>query len=287
MTWGLMRCPLVAASLLVGTVAVAHATPAAGGKPGACGVKILPLAVGNTWKYEFVAPDQKLDEKVAKLYPAAYAKIAITVKAIDTKDKATVVTLEEKLTSQDLLTAKATKDKPGKIDERTITTTITCDGAKRFDISPDSFLFAGEPGGFVNMTFDKLDRPKGSTWQLANGTFGEGKWREDVVAHWVRTPTDKTGAKAVAGKLELEREFTPQQPENIAVLGGKVYRAEKLGLSTTGRVTLDEHHALNTKPVETPANWFNTLWFATDVGLVQVTNAFNHKYQLVEFAPAK
>ena len=33
--------------------------------------------------------------------------------------------------------------------------------------------------------------------------------------HWTRVPTEGSEAKLGSGKLELERSFTPQQPENV------------------------------------------------------------------------
>ena len=65
------------------------------------------------------------------------------MKSIETKGTDTVVTLEEKITYE------LTKDpeEARVLDERIDHATITCN-AKKFDISPDSFFFAGEPGGY-------------------------------------------------------------------------------------------------------------------------------------------
>lgn len=253
--------------------------------PGACGVKILPLVVGNTWTYNSVVSAVKVDEKLAKLSPPALKTFTITVKAVDTdaKTKDTTVSLEEKLTAEVPQPSKEGKPQPPKLDERTVTTTITCNGTKKFDISPDSYFFAGEPGGFVNLTFDKIERPRGSSWQLTNGGIGEAEWREDIVAHWVRKASEGTGVKEASGKLELERKFTPQQPEMIVSKAGQWPKAEKLGLTTTGRITLDQAHP-DDKPMELPAGWVNTLWLATGVGVVQTVNGYGHQYQLVEYS---
>ncbi len=270
---------LTIALLAVLAPSVALATP---GKtsPSACGVKILPLVVGNTWKYENVQTVAKIDEKIAKVSPAPFKVIVITVKSIEPKGTDTLVTLEETLTSEVNQPAVGGKSVPPKLDERKLATTITCN-AKHFDISPDSFLFAGEPGGYVNVTFDKVERPRGGSWALVNGTIGETEWREDVIAHWIRKPTDKTAVKETSGKLELERKFTPQQPEAIGTKAGTYQKTEKLALVTTGRITLDQAHPDN-KPMELPAGWLNTLWLADGVGLVQALNGYAHQYQLVE-----
>jgi len=202
--------------------------------------------------------------------------VVITVKSIEARGTDTVVTLEEKST------ADLSKDpKKHILDERTITSTITCNRTK-FEISPDSFFFAGEPGGYFGITFDKFDRPKDTTWKLTNGVIGEAEWREDIVAHFTRKGVEGSGAKLDSGKLELERKFTPAQPENINTKVG-VYTAEKLAITTTGRVTLD-HPQPDTKAMELPAGWVNFLWIAPNVGVIQVLNAYAHQYQLVEVA---
>jgi hypothetical protein len=82
----------------------------------------------------------------------------------------------------------------------------------------------------------------------------------------------------------MERRFTPQPIEPITTKMG-MYRAEKLGLITTGRITLDEHSP-TTKPMELPAGWISTLWLAEGVGLVQALNSFGHQYQLVDSSVA-
>lgn len=278
MTFGMRLAPLLA--LLVPSVALAAPKGAGAPKAGACGVKILPLVVGNTWTYNSVAAPMPATPDIARLSPPLPKVFVITVKSIEAKGPDTVVTLEEKVTYD------MTKDpKKPMHDDRTLTTTITCN-AKKFDISPDSFFFAGEPGGFSGLTFDKLDRVKGTSWQLTNGTIGDAEWREDIVAHWTRVPAKASGADLGSGKLELERQYTPQQPEQIITKGGS-YKAEKLGLKTTGRVTLDKPMSPDLKPAELPANWINQLWLVEGVGVVQALNTYAHMYQLVDSQLAK
>lgn len=240
----------------------------------ACGARVLPLVEGNKWTYTFVESGVPPRDDLLKLMPSEPMQIVISVKSIETKGEDTVVTLEEKST------ADLSKDPKKHIyDERTLNTTITC-GRTKFEISPDSFFFSGEPGGYFGLTFDKLERPKDTTWKLANGTIGDAPWREDIVAHFSRTPVNGAGAKLDSGKLELERKFTPAQPEQVNTKVG-LYTAEKLALSITGRVTLD-HPQPDTKPAELPANWINQLWLVPNVGVVQVLNSYSHKYILSE-----
>jgi hypothetical protein len=258
------------------------APKAAGGpvshSPPACGVKILPLVVGNSWKYESVVAPQAAIEAIAKIAPLEPKFFTITVVSIDAPKAPsidTLVHLEEKVTydiSRD--TAKP------KLEERTVNTTVTCNAKGKFEVSPDSYFFAGEPGGYYGMTIDKVERPRDTTYKLVNGTIGQDEWREDLVAHFSRSPTAGVEAKLGSGKLELERKFTPAQPEAVSTkMGG--YNAEKLGLITTGRVTLDGT-APDAKPMELPAGWQSVLWLASGVGMVQSLNAYAHEYQLAE-----
>jgi len=240
-----------------------------------CGAKILPLLEGNKWTYGYVESGLSPPPELLKLTPSQPATIAISVKSVEVRGDETVVTLEEKTT------ADLSKDPKKHIyDERTINSTITCSRTK-FEISPDSFFFAGEPGGYFGLTFDKFERPKDTTWKLANGTIGDASWREDIVAHFTRKAVEGSGAKLEGGKLELERKFTPGQPESVNTKIGLYTGAEKLGVTITGRVTLDNLPP-ESKPAELPAGWFNLLWLVPNVGVVQVLNAYGHKYMLTD-----
>jgi hypothetical protein len=280
-----MRSALVPAALALLAPAIAAAqpkqaapagTPAAKG-PFACGAKILPLTVGNEWTYTPVTAPKPAEAQIARLSPPIPTQIVITVKSVDAKPGAdTVVTLEEKVT-YDL--NKDLKKQPQPVDT-VITSTITC-GAKKFEISPNSFFFAGEPGGAYNLEFDKLDRARDTSLVLTNGSIGDKPWREDIAAHWKRTATKDSGANLGSGKLDLERQFTPQPVEHVTTKLGD-FKCEKLALITTGRVTLDSPLAAGAKPMELPANWLSTIWMADNVGVVQTLNTYAHMYQLAD-----
>ncbi|HEY0190426.1 MAG TPA: hypothetical protein VGC42_04840 [Kofleriaceae bacterium] len=243
-----------------------------GKAPAPCGATILPLVQGNSWTYGFTQSPNPPREDLVKLLPSQPQTVTITVKTVEAKGPDTLITLEEK-TSADI-----SKDpKKHVLDERTLTTTVTCNRTK-FEISPNSFFFAGEPGGYFGLAFDDIKRPKDTTLKLANGSIGEAKWREDIIAHFTRTPVEGSGAKHDSGKLELEREFTPAQPERINTRIGW-YTSERLVLTTTGRVTLD-HQQAGTDPMQLPANWINQLWLVPNVGVAQVLNAYGHMYIL-------
>ncbi|MCX5741325.1 MAG: hypothetical protein NT062_02370 [Proteobacteria bacterium] len=255
--------------------------PKAGAPAPACGVKVLPFVAGTTWTFQNVASPTLPDEKLQKVSPQPAKQVVIAVTAIDTKGADTVVSLEETVTVEVTIPGVNGKEPTRKTNDRKVLSSVTCN-AKKFEISPNSFLFGGDPGGFLNMEFDKVERPKGG-WTLTNGTIGEGEFREDVTAHWTRKATPNTGATDGSGTLELERKFVPQAPEQIITKAGN-WKAEKLGFVTTGRITLDKAHPEN-KPMEMPAGWTTQLWLVDGVGLVQVINGYSHMYQLVEISP--
>jgi hypothetical protein len=275
-----MRMPYLLAALAL-VPAVAGAKPKDDAKAGAskapaCGAKILPLAEGNQWTYNSIAAPVPPPDAIKRLSPAQPKAIQITVKSVQTQGADTVVTLEEKMT------VDRTRDpKKPEIDEYSYESTVTCNATK-FEISPNSFYFAGEPGGVLGLEITKTDHLKGTSLQLTKGTIGEKEWGEDLALLWKHKPTEGSGAKLASGKLELERRFTPQPPEQVTTKTGMMYKAEKLGLITTGRVTLDKPGNPNAKPMELPANWVSQLWMADGVGVVQTLNSYGHMYQLVD-----
>ena len=278
---GPMRRHLRPLALLALTLApsVAAAAPkkAAAGAPAApaCGATVLPLVVGNQWTYSVAAAPTPATSDIVRISPPLPKSFVITVKTIETKGADTVVTLEEKITYD------YTKDtKKPVLEDRLVMSTITCN-AKKFDISPDSFFFAGEPGGYAGMTIDKLDR-KGTSWLLTKGTFGENEWPEDLVIQWTRKAHEASGATYGTGKLEMERRITPLEPEAIITKAGSYPKAEKLAIKTTGRITLDKPLSADLKPMELPADWINQLWFVEGTGVVASLNRYAHMYHLVD-----
>lgn len=274
------------------------AVPAAGKAAPACGAKILPLVAGNTWTYNPVAAPLAASEAVQRLAPNQPKNIVVTVKGIEKKGADTVVTIEEKH-GFDL----GKDPKEPKIVETTVTGEIVCNEKGKFDIAPELFWFAGEPGGVFGLTFDKFERKKETSIKLTKGTIGENEWIEEITSHFTRTPAKGSeGTKLASGKLDIERKFTPQPQEKVVTKMGN-YTAEKLGLITSGRVTFDSTLSPEGKPCtitkvgpppdnkeikepsascELPANWITTLWMAEGVGVVQTLNSYAHMYQLVD-----
>jgi hypothetical protein len=259
--------------------------PAPGGppkkhSPPACGAKVLPLVEGNSWSYVAVAAPGPMLPELQKLAPPAPKTIDITVKKLETKGQETVASLEEKIHYD--IKNPANDKKPITYDV-TVQSTITCSKTK-FEISPESFFFAGEAGGYRELAFDKFDRSRDTSLKLTpQGTIGDAQWREDIVAHFTRSPTKSSNAKMSGGKLELERSFTPEPNEAVATnSGNKWYGVEKLALVTTGRITFDEPKSENFKS-ELPANWVTKFWFVGDIGIVQTLNMYQHMFQLDHF----
>lgn len=277
MTTG-MRVSVAVSGLVL--LAAAGARPAeAAPKKSVCGAKILPLAEGNSWTYERIAAPQPILPELVKVAPEAAKKIVITVTSVDSKGGDKIVHLEEKVTYE----LRAENGKPPATADVIVHSTITC-GRTKLEISPDAFWFSAEPGGYRELTFDKFERSRDTSLKLTRGTIGDQPWREDIVAHFVREPAKGSDAKLSGGKLELERSFTPENPEAVVGRDGLRWdRAEKLALVTTGRVTFDHPSVPTDKPSELPANWISKFWFATDVGVVQTLNMYAHMYQLTAF----
>lgn len=275
------------------------------------GSKILPLAMGNTWTYESVAAPTTPPENMAKMLPLRAKQIVVTVTGVDKKGDETTVKLTEKITYD------VSKDpKTPKHFEQTVESSIVCTPKGKFNISPEAFFFAGEPGGYRGLAFTKFERKKETSLKFTNGSIGEQEWIEEIAADYEKHATKDSNAKLGKGKLEMERKYTPQHPESIATRMGTFHNTEKLGVTTTGRIRLDGMVAPDGKPCvtkklvpapapkpgeerkpgdptqveiseatevcELPANWISTLWFFENIGVVQTLNTYAHQYQLVE-----
>ena len=277
-----MRTSVVLAALLgLGLLPTAGSAQPAKMSPPACGVHMLPLVQGNTWKYVQVQAPTPIDPQLAKLAPPQAKTVTITVTKLEAKAQDVTVTLEEKMHYE--LKNPANDKKPLEYDI-TVNSTIFCNKTK-FEVSPDSFFFSSEPGGYRELEFDKFERSRDTSFKFpaANG-LGDAPWREDIVAHFKRTPKAGAKVKMGGGKLELERSFQPERPEAVMTTSGNHWaKAEKLALTTTGRITLDEPVSPNPQKSELPANWVTRLWFEPDVGVVQTLNQYAHMFQLDTF----
>jgi hypothetical protein len=260
-----LRLVVVALTFLVlgaGTAAAQKGKGAA--KPAsACGQKLLPLTVGNTWTYEPIPlpPEAMPREDQIRFLPPQFKKVVVTVASIETKDGKSVVHL--------------TEDSDG----RKVDTTIVCGGGV-FEVDPESIFFAGEPGGSFGTKLTKIERKQVEGVGL--GAPWSNLWREDIIASFERTGSETVTSKGHKvdvgkGKLEIERRISLGGAETVDVPFKAGMSGRRMTVEFTGRVTLDG----TTKPVEHPANWNNALWFVDGVGLAMIQNAFFHKYGLV------
>lgn len=258
---------LVAGAALVGAAATPNAQAQKKAKAvKACGITAIPLAVGNTWTYEPVAHPLALEENQTKMLPLQPKKVVITVAAVETAKDSGVTTV--KLSEQS--------------DDRTIETTLTCT-ATQLTASPESFFFAGEPGGNWNLAFDKLER-KGHTFGIAGGRLSGAEWRDDLAVTWKRSATEGSEASLGGGTLSLERRLVIVADEPIATTSGNYNEATKVGIETHGEIAIEGAEG---KPFVLPEGLVSYLWFVDGVGVVMVNNAFFHAYQLVSVTVGK
>ena len=252
-----MSLPKVALATLI-VMAAAATTAVAQPKPkSACGVKYLPLVVGNKWSYVPATPPVSPNESQARGVPVQPKLVVVEVKEVTTEGTKTVVKLDET------------------IDDRTIHTSITC-GAGVFEPSLDSFFYAGEPGGYFGVELGPIQRI------LKDVESGPSKpwtslWREDVITTWKRTPEPGMTIDLGAGKLEIEHIYKLGAAETINVNFKQGISAVRLTVEMTGRVGITGIDKVFEMPATT-----NGMWFADGVGLVQVNNSQFQAFQLNE-----
>jgi len=268
------------AVLAVASVSLLGAGTAAAQKKAVkpCGITAIPMTVGNSWTYESVdypAPtrgtegenkkEQEARENAQKLYPNSFAKVVVTVTAVETKDGVSTVKLSEVA------------------DERTLETTMTCTAAG-ITVSPDSFFYAGEPGGSWNLAFGDIER-KGPTFPVSGGKLSGTEWRDDFKASWTRAATKDTAADLGAGTLAIKRRMVivAEEPA-LETTAGAWAKSTKIGIETSGNVTIANNGA---KPYELPMGLVTYLYVVDGVGLARVENSFFHAYQLAAFTVAK
>ncbi|MBP6633515.1 MAG: hypothetical protein KBG28_13295 [Kofleriaceae bacterium] len=231
----------------------------------ACDLKGFPLVVGNSWTFVPTAAPAQPPEAMLRFIPPQPQKVKLTVAAIAPgAGGTTVVTLDED------------------VDGRILHPTITC-GSGKFDITPDSILFAAEPGGYFGIELTSWQR-KGTTWQVSKGGLVGPEWREDIAATWKRVPSEGIQAELGDGKLEMERRFVIQKKETITKMGsGESWSALGVAIEITGRVILPGVE----RPAEMPAGWVNWIWLADGVGPVQFRNSYFHQYTVSELTLVK
>ena len=253
---------LAAAMALLAAPAVSSAQPAdkKAAAARACGVTAVPLAVGSEWVYEPVAPpaDRELNDAQKRTTPVQPAKLTIKVANIETQDGTTTVTLSE--------------DHDGRVHQTWIKCTA---GGASFQIAPDAFWFAGEPGPTFGIELSDIER-KGTTLGLTGGKITALEWRDDLLASWKHVATGKAKPPLRSGKLEVQRRWVLQPDEQVVTKLGS-WKTKKLGLEQTIKVTIEPAPA---EPIKNPPLLVNFLWYADGVGPVQVLNSYGQMYLL-------
>ncbi|MCG8418361.1 MAG: hypothetical protein MJE77_10505 [Proteobacteria bacterium] len=238
--------------------AQAKATP----KP-ACNLRAFPLVPGAEWVYEARELPGLPKPKQPRPKPRQPEKVIIKVLSVATEDKVTSIELEENL------------------GYRTYKTVLTCERDK-LNVPPESIYFSGEPGGGLNIELGEIERT-GNTYMFRAGQVRIPEWTEEVKTTFTRKPVDGTGAQMVNGTLDLQRVVLIGLPEDVATDLGQ-YKATPVQVDMRGSVNIE------TKPdpylFNVPANTISKLWFADDVGVVQIANSNLHFYQLTQYTPA-
>lgn len=241
---------LVSALAMVGSLAVgstrAQAAP--------CGLDYLPLEEGKQWTYGLIPnPDDPKPGQIRVIKPS---KLSIRVVDVERSGDTTTITLEEKL------------------GEQTLETTLSCT-KEGLIISPQSFFFAGEPGGGMGMTLEKVERI-GTSYPGARGFKGGESWAEKITARVTREAAEGVEAELRAGKVQIERKVRITGRDR-ATTPLKEFRATRVEIDLSGRAMVEPNLTIG---VEMPAGPTATLWFSPGVGLVLAKNRFNDTWQL-------
>lgn len=248
------------AALLAALVA-APATVGAQGKgkkkaiKPACGLRVLPMAQGVQWTYQYFVPEGvQLPPGVRIQEPPS---LTIKVVKVEKSGDKTIISLEESYRKV------------------VVNTQLECD-KKGLIVPPDSFFFAGQPGGGLQMTLGKIERIA-ETNIFAGGSM-KGTAREDIKTTVTRIPSEGSGAVLTPSKLEIERQFAVNPNKEVVESGIKSHKANRLTINMTGRSILDT----------TPDKPFNmpqldvAMFFEPDVGVVQVRNSLGQGWKLSE-----
>ena len=250
-----------ALAALLAALAIAPATVGAQGKgkkkavKPACGLRVLPMAPGVQWTYQYFVPEGvQLPPGVRIQDPPS---MTVKVVKVEKSGDKTVISLEESYRKV------------------LVKTQLECD-KKGLTVPPESFFFAGQPGGGLQMTLANIER-KSETNVFAGGGL-KGETFEELKGSVTRVPSEGSGAQLTPAKLEIERKMVVNPNKEVVESGLKSHKANRLTINMTGRATLDT----------TPDKPFNmpqldvAMFFEPDVGVVQVRNSLGQGWKLSE-----
>src|SRR5262249_25128883 len=216
-----------------------------GGPPPACGLKAMPLAVGNTWTWKAGAATVTL--KVVEVTPGKDAA---------GKPNATIGV-------EELYQGRVVKNQ------------LTC-SAQGLTVPLESILFSGEPGGPVAMAYSVTAHDNVTLVNDAGIIDGNG-WIERVKADVTREDAGKAGAKHAAAKLELERHVhvEPGTTEVVTTLG-QWKNAQKIVFELRGRGEVDP------EKTEIPIKRPGVFYVVKGLGMVKIDDTFDKTWELTE-----
>jgi hypothetical protein len=267
MTSAMLRIALSLAAVTA-LVQPAAAQPKPKAARPACGITWLPMVEGREWVYTPTVssdPEELTDEQQAardrakKSAPKEAAQVTIKVLKVEESPAGATITLEEtadKLVQQ--TTLKCTKD--------------------GYDIPPQSFFFAGEPGGGLQMKLDKIESSGVGFPGLKGFLPKKQKSKLTIKAEVTREPTADSGAVLPPAKLEVELELENLGPSPL-FWGpkGTAARGDNIEFELTGRASVPP--ALD-KTFEIPLGSKGRFWFVPGLGMAQVANRLGHWYLL-------
>jgi hypothetical protein len=236
----------VAGSLLVPATAAAQGRSA--GKA-ACGADYLALVEGAVLVYEHIPATEEPPGPKAN-WPT---ELTIEITEVAISGKQATVTLRESFrdTSRE--------------------TTIKC-GPDGIRISPQSFFFAGEAGGGLNLELEDLKQDQPDLPAPANFRSGQ-VWTVYIKAAVKRA--GKSTAKLGNGRVEIDREIRIGGREPVESATGE-HRGYRVDVMLGGRAAVEP--ALDKWVDLPPAN--AVMWLVDGLGLVRAENRFGHGWQL-------
>jgi hypothetical protein len=205
--------------------------PKAGATKPACDQRFLPLVAGNSWTYQSGA--DQVTVKITSVGPGE-AKGSMLIKVEET------------------FGALVSKNE------------WTCD-AKGLRVSPDSFFFAGEPGGVygTQVTWTSHD----DVWLHPDvEVVPESGWQEKLKADVTRTDLGGTGLAHPPAKLEVERYVIVHPAEAVQ---GNIFQGDALKVEFQLRARAfigEEKVELQIIDDKNPG----AMWMVKDFGVVKV-----------------
>ena len=230
------------------------AKPARPQRP-ACGISYLPLVPGTTWVYEFVQPPELEEAAGPRTEPPSTLEIEVV--EVAERGGQTTISLEERYR------------------DVAVKTQLRCDRGS-LTVPPESFFFAGEPGGGRGMTFE-IESSEGQFYP-GRGSLKAGDSFYVALKGRVARPSAaaKTAAHAVA-HLEIERKADVGETEEVETSMGPM-KARSIAIVLSGRAAVEPAVG---EPVHMPETR-SELLFVDDVGLVRAYNRLAHGWQLSE-----